>query len=447
MANFLLFFSTLYFCQGSSYDAKIEHRMNWLNFTFENSTQLNNYMNQKLYENCMPAGIKISANGTIFVSVPRWKPGVPSTLNVFEGSTNNVGQLRPFPSLEGNLVGDPNALQSVLGFEIDLDDNIWVLDQALVNNVFVAGAAKLNKYKLNGELIQSFNLTDFTNEKYSFLNDLVLDTKNNFIYISDSGALYPGFIVVDLNTNNIWRTLTNHSSTIPDPSLWIVINEKKVYETSPTQTGVDGIALSCDRRTLYYTPLTSRTLHYIDTSYLRSAYNEDISGKTVTLGYKKSASDGLMGSEKGKIYITAIELNSVLKVDDISRSPTDFHYADFKHVINSPHAVWPDTLGFYNKERRLYAMCNQLQNFMSNQINFLDPLNGDANFYIWSAYVDDRSYLEGCDYSSTGTTEIGFPTWAALLLVICLFLFFTMIGCVVRHFILAKRRRHQALIS
>lgn len=449
MANFLFFFGYLSFCLGSSYDARIEHKMKWLNFTFENVTDYQNYMNNKVYENCMPAGIKISSNGTIFVSVPRWKSGVPSTFNVFEGSKDSIGLLRPFPSFEGNLVGDPDALQSVLGFEIDLDDNLWVLDQALVTQVFTPGAAKLVKYKPNGKVIRTWNLTPYVDTKNSFLNDLVIDTKNNFIYISDSGALYPGFIIIDLNkdTNNIWRTLTNHTSTIPDPSLWIVINGDKVYDNGPAQTGVDGIALSCDRNRLYYTPLTSRTMHYIETRYLRDAYWEDISDKTVKLGYKRSASDGFIGSEKGKIYVTAIELNTVFKIDGTITNPTDFHYAEFTHVISSSKAVWPDTLGFYNKERRLYAMCNQLHNFQSNKIDFLNPLNGDANFYMWSAYVDDRSYLEGCDITSSNNTSIGFPTWAALLLVICLILVFTIAGCFARQFILAKRRRNQALIS
>lgn len=37
--------------------------------------------------------------------------------------------LDPFPSWAANTEGDSDALQSVLGFEIDPEDRIWILDQ------------------------------------------------------------------------------------------------------------------------------------------------------------------------------------------------------------------------------------------------------------------------------------------------------------------------------
>jgi sugar lactone lactonase YvrE len=398
----------------------------------------------------MPAGVKVSSNGTIFVSIPRWWNDVPATLNVLINSKDNIGLFQPFPSFEGNKAYDPSALQAVLGFEIDKHDNIWALDQGLINGSYVPGSAKLNKYKITGELLMSWNLEKFidpVHPEYSFLNDLVIDTENDFIYISDSGYRYPGFIVIDLNTNEIWRTMTLKSSTIPDPTLWIVINGKRVNENNPMQTGVDGIALSCDRRILYYTPLTSRTLYAIETKYLREAKNnKDISNKAVKLGYKKSASDGLLSGAKGRLYITAIELNGVLKVNDINPNPTDFHYADFHHVISDDKAVWPDTLGFNNQKRQLLAMCNQLQNFVAGAINYENPVNGDANFYLWAADVDDYTYQEGCDFSSGDYVGQGFPTWAILLLIISLFILLGIVFSVVRYFIISRRKR-QSLIS
>lgn len=396
----------------------------------------------------MPAGVKVSSDGTIFVSIPRWWLNVPSTLNIFESVNNTDAIFNPFPSFEGNEVNNSLALQSVLGFEIDKHDNIWALDQGLINGTYIPGAAKLNKYSIKGELLKSFNLEKFIDPVNSFLNDLVYDTENDFIYISDSGAKHAGFIIIDLNkeTDNIWRTLTNHSSTVPDNTHWIVINGKRVYEKTPMQTGVDGIALSCDRRTLYYTPLTSRTLYSIDTKSLRESHSKDPSSSVVKLGYKKSASDGLIAGAKGHLYITAIEQNRVYKVKNIIPDPESFHYTEFKHVIDDSKAVWPDTLGFHNSKKQLYAMCNQLQNFTIGAINFDSPANGDANFYLWVADVDDYSYQYGCDYSSGDYVGQGFPTWAILLLVISLIILLGIVVSVVRYFILSRKKR-QILIS
>ena len=240
--------------------------------------------------------------------------------------------------------------------------------------------------------------------------------------------------------------MTNHPSTIPDSTLWVVINGKRVYDTGPIYTGVDGIALSCDRRTLYYTPLSSRTLYSIATKSLREAKTKDPSSSVVKLGYKRSASDGLIAGAKGHLYITAIEENRVYKVRDITSNPTNFYYASFSHVIDSPKAVWPDTLGFHNSKNQLYAMCNQLQNFTVGLINYEKPANGDANFYLWVADVDDYSYQYGCDLSTGDYVGQGFPTWAILLLVISLIILLGIMVSVVRYFILSRKTR-RSLIS
>lgn len=39
------------------------------------SLQTRAYFSNKVYENCMPAGIKVDAHNQVYVSVPRWKAG------------------------------------------------------------------------------------------------------------------------------------------------------------------------------------------------------------------------------------------------------------------------------------------------------------------------------------------------------------------------------------
>ena len=86
-------------------------------------------------------------------------------------------------------------------------------------------------------------------------------------------------------------------------------------------------------------------------------------------------------------------------------------------------------------------MANQLQNFTQGLINFDDPVNGDANFYIWRIYVNDKSYLEDCTYKSPSDGDDGFPTWAIILVVIVVVVVVVIIVCAIRSYIQARKKR------
>eukprot|EP00358_Blepharisma_japonicum_P001453 CAMPEP_0202950436 /NCGR_PEP_ID=MMETSP1395-20130829/22564_1 /ASSEMBLY_ACC=CAM_ASM_000871 /TAXON_ID=5961 /ORGANISM="Blepharisma japonicum, Strain Stock R1072" /LENGTH=157 /DNA_ID=CAMNT_0049655051 /DNA_START=122 /DNA_END=592 /DNA_ORIENTATION=+ len=153
--------------------------------------------------------------GEIFISVPRWKENVVATLNkiVSHSNNNETLLLEPFPSLEENEEGNAEALQSVLGFEIDLDDYIWVLDQGKVNgNPAIANSQKLVKYhSITKEKNITYDLSSVTSANNSFLNDIVLDPLREFAYITDSGLpinpndpLEPAIIVLNTKTSEAW---------------------------------------------------------------------------------------------------------------------------------------------------------------------------------------------------------------------------------------------------
>ena len=453
MAKYLALIYIVNLCSGFTPSIpEITWKFNWINFTFESVPDYQAYM-EGGYELCMPAGIKLNSKQEIFISIPRWHGGVPATLNKLVSVTNNVALFSPFPSFEGNLIGSPTALQSVLGFEIDLEDNIWVLDQGRINNTAALPfSMKVIQYSPSGAILKNFDLSSVTFPETSFLNDIVLDANGGFLYITDSGTpitpgvtTRPGLIVININTNSITRVLDSDPSTMPDPSLWVTINGEHVVAESPMETGADGIALSCDKRTLYYTPLTSRELYAIDTAALQ-ANAANISQEIVKLGYKYSASDGLMCSQNGHMYLTAIELNGVLMQSDITPTPENFQFNVFSIVMqNNTYLIWPDTLGFDNTGKRLYAMTNQLQNFVQYKINFLQPNNGDANFYIWSIYVNDKSYLEDCIYSTPSSEDNSFPVWAIVLVVIVAVVVVVIAGCAIQNFRQARKKRQTFL--
>ena len=231
MGKYFIFIFLINYCISYTPSTPtISYKFNWVNFTFETTPEYHSYINNdtKNYTECIPAGIKLNSKSEIFISTPRFKGCYPATLSKMVNADNNIALLRPFPDFAGNEIGNVTALQSVLGFEIDQNDDVWALDQGRINDsIAVKGSIKLNKYTASGDLIISYDLSDYVSLETSFLNDLVVDIKGGFVYITDSGIPIngslldpnPAIIVVNVNTGEIYRVLENHPSVQADPTV------------------------------------------------------------------------------------------------------------------------------------------------------------------------------------------------------------------------------------
>eukprot|EP01114_Cavostelium_apophysatum_P020909 TRINITY_DN7145_c0_g1_i2.p1 TRINITY_DN7145_c0_g1~~TRINITY_DN7145_c0_g1_i2.p1 ORF type:complete len:355 (-),score=58.57 TRINITY_DN7145_c0_g1_i2:14-1078(-) len=348
-------------------------------------------MSNKYNENCMLAGVKVSHSGDIFVSVPRWKLGVPATLNrlVTVGSET---LLQPYPSWEMNEVGNVTALQSVLGFEIDSKNRLWVLDQGKVGtDPALPGSIKLVIFDLfTNQIIQSYVFSEeLASLSCSFLNDIVVDMQNGYGYITDTGrgcdVIVGGLLVYDYLTNTARRVLNQVNSTQPDPLVWVNVNGELVTHDAPMEAGADGIALSPDTTTLFYCPLTGRNLYSIPTASLRNATmpEAELEEQVNWVGFKLSASDGLACSnaENTTLYMTAIEMDAILVSQPFYSNITVL-------TNNTQEMMWPDTIGF-DHEGWLLFVSNQLQRFTMDEMNF-----DEVNFRIWRVFIDAGSYLD-----------------------------------------------------
>lgn len=427
MTKMLLFLSLATAFASSHFESELLQGFDYLNFTFESSPDPEAFMKNYTYSNCLLAGIKMNSTGSIFVSVPRWKENVPATLSTLDFETSPP-LLRPFPSWEGNMINDSSALQSVLGFEIDTDDNIWVLDQGRVNSVPVEGSTKLNKYStMTGELLRSYDMSGAADPASTFLNDVVIDTENNYAYIADSGInansslpTIGSLYAIDLDSGEIRRLLYDTIFTNPDPSVWVIVNGNRTNSNAPMSTGADGLALTCDTETLFFTSLTSRTLYSIRTEYLRdnTLSASKLADKVKDLGFKISASDGLASSSGGHLYFTGIESNAVYRQYSIVDKAEDLYYKRMEEIAqDDDEMMWPDTIGFNNQDKKLLFVANQLQNFEANNIDFEKPRYGKYNYYIWEVDVHERSYVYGCADSDYTDNKDSTPSWVVPLIV------------------------------
>lgn len=362
-------------------------RLDWL---FADPAMEAEFYKNEYWKGAMPAGFKVDRDGNYYLSVPRWAPGIPATVNKIE-IVDGKPMLSAYPSWEMNEIGNPAALQSVLGWEIDELNRAWFLDQGHIEGQpCIEGAQKIVCWDLSkNELVESVPVPDdIADYTASFLNDLMVDNANGFIYIADSGIftdpLQGGLIVYNMKTKELRRVLHQHESTQDVPDYWFKIADKPVWKDRPMRTGADGIALSADRKTLYWCPLTGRNLYAIETALLQdfSTPHTEIESAVQDLGDKGTNTDGMSADNKGLIYYTMLEAMGIGVYDPLEGT--------FKEIISDERMIWVDGMTFDNKGYLIFNS-NRLHELFGGDLDWENP----DNLIIWKAFLGDqvKSYL------------------------------------------------------
>jgi hypothetical protein len=363
---------------------------NHLDWLFPDEAMQAEFHRNQYWKGAMPAGVKTDRNGNFYVSVPRWEPGIPATVNKIE-IVNGKPILSAYPNWEMNRVGDPHALQSVLGWEIDEHNRAWFLDQGHITGApCIDGAQKIVCWDLSkNELVKSIPIPhSIASYTASFLNDLMVDNEHGFVYIADSGIfsdpLEGGLIIYNMHTHELRRVLHQHESTQDVPGYWFKIAGKPVWKDRPMRTGADGIALTADRKTLYWCPLTGRHLYSVETSLLQdfSTPLEKIEQAVKDLGDKGTNTDGLGADNQGNIYYTMLEGQGI-GIYDPDRGT-------FKKLVTDERMIWVDGMTFDNQGYLIFNN-NRLHELFGGDLDWED----EYNLIVWKAYLgeDVKSYL------------------------------------------------------
>lgn len=342
-----------------------------------------------LFGKALIQGVKLDSAGNMYVSTARWGgAAIPATLSrlVRDGEG---WVLEPYPSEAMNAIENADGLKAVLGFEIDRNDVMWILDQGHVAGKMSKGDAKLVLWdiKAGKEVGRYVFPEDQADPKCSFLNDLAVDNDTGFAYIADSGIfcdpLHGGLIVYDSNTNTARRILDRSRFTNNEPHFFFNIDDRKVLKNSGMQTGADGIALSGDKDTLYWTNLTGNTLYSLDTDLLRDfdASETVIENAVDVVTSLPSNTDGMTADRAGNLYMTALTLDGLMKLDGATGAISRF--------AHHPEMNWPDTLA-WGPDGSLYAVSNHLHVWVDGDMNFEDP--AIPNFRIWKIPQVGESY-------------------------------------------------------
>lgn len=329
-------------------------------------------------------GLRFGRKGNAYVSTPRLLSAkAPATISTLDlSSADQVARLRAFPSAQANDgKGAPaDTLRSVLGFHIDQRNGwLWALDAGFVagEKEAPAGAQKLMVFDLaTRKLVKKVALDRVADRKGSFLNDLAVDEARKIAYISDSGFRsapknQAGIIVVDLDSAKARRVLHQHPAVMPEPGRKVYAHGAEVWPDNPLLVAINGIALSPDGGTLYWTVTAGSRLHSIATTALRNGKlgKEAPANAVRDRGTVGGNTDGIVAAADGAVYITDVSRNGIVRFDPATNA--------MQLVASDDRVFWPDTASI-GPENAVYFTASNLNNHFAGAV-----ADGQERYTIW----------------------------------------------------------------
>lgn len=307
-----------------------------------------------------PGGMTITPLGSIILS---WNQYQETAERVVKIPLN--GDILPFPNAATSR-GEKNApfvIDAVLGVQCDREGVVWMLDH---------GRRSEEVPKLIGwdsgknELARIIYLPSPATRGTSFINDLVIDPQQPFIYITDpASGRDSALISVNLETGLSRRLLEGHPSVIPE-DIDIVVDGNPITVIRPDGSAVKPMAgagpITIDGKGswVYFGPMTGRMLYRIRAEHLRDIDLSPEDLKTRVEEYAaKPPGDGIAMDSEDNIY-TADAGGKAIGIIKASTRKYEIYETDDRFL-------WPDGLCFGN-DGYLY--------FYASQLNLLAPYNG-----------------------------------------------------------------------
>jgi sugar lactone lactonase YvrE len=352
------------------------------------------YDDQQVWKKVLMQGAKVDSKGNIYVSTARWGgKEIPATLSKLV-KRGKEWKLQPFPSKAMNDLADPKGLKAVLGFEIDRNDVMWILDQGHVAGAPSGpGDEKLIGWDLKaGKEIARYEFTEADSDrKCSFLNDVAVDNDAGVVYISDSGIfcnpLKGGILVYDIQSKRGKRVLSA-PEWVNNEAFTFQIHGRDVLKPKDGQpngmkTGADGIALSGDKKTLYWTNLTGNRLLALPTDLIRdfSKSEDEVKNAVKVVTTLPSNTDGMTADRNNNLYMTALSLNGIMKRDAKTGAVST--------LVTNDAISWPDTLS-WGPGGSLYLVSNHLHLWVDGDMDFDKP--AVPNFRIYRMKLGAKPY-------------------------------------------------------
>lgn len=297
------------------------------------------------------SGIAVSSDNRIFLSFPRHAD------NHAEFALAELVNGKPISFPDKDIVYPSTKpysewLVSPHGIYMDKNDVLWVLDDGkrAGQEEIPEGAAKVVAIDVKSKkVLHNLVISKPVLSNDSHYNDLRVDLTHGVegtVYITNSGfGKRYSLVAIDVATGKIREVLLNHPTVSPESGFMAFLEGVPHVYNFNKQTfpngGADGISISPDNKTLYWTNISGRKFHSIPTDVL-SNFGTTTHQVSVAVKYEGEhpACDGLAEDESGNIYFGAFEQQSIIKRNSAGSYQLIAHDSD--------NFVWPDGLAYRN---------------------------------------------------------------------------------------------------
>ncbi|XP_063706492.1 protein yellow-like [Culicoides brevitarsis] len=380
---------------------KLDERYTWteLDWQFPNEMMKMQALASGTYipRNGLPVGVERS-DTRLFVTVPRWRDGIPATLNYIDMDKNPAGHNIPLIPYQNNVAGDcANGLTTVYRIKADKCGRLWVLDTGTIgigNTTENVCPYAINVFDLQtNRRLRRYELRPEDTNANTFIANTAIDIGANcedtFAYFSDE--LGYGLIAYSWEQNKSWRF--EHSFFFPDPLRGDFNIAGLNFQWG--EEGIFGMALSPmlkdGFRVLYFSPLASHREFAVSTRILRNETKVE-DGYHDFVYLPERAEDGHTTSRV--MNDEGLQLFNLIDQNAVGCWHSSLPYAPENHDIidkDDVTLVFPSDVKI-DETSTVWVMSDRMPVFLIAELDYTD-----INFRIFSGSL--QSLVEGtvCD--------------------------------------------------